>query len=549
MRGPSALDGQFVRFGSLLADTALLGVLWLFFSIPLFTVGAATSALFYVSTRRVSDREGYIAADFWASFRQNFGKATALWLGFAAAGAATYFNVFVAALGHGVGVFLLPFHLAAAAHLLLMMVFAFPLCARFEIGKLGIVRQSFFLAVRHMPTALACVGIMLVVVAAAASLPPLFFLGPGAYAMLSSPLIMRVFRRYRPDIDPDPQAEAAQREAKIAEARKTRLKIKSYELKNAAGMRVLLTNYGATVIKIIIPAAGGETDVVRGFDAPEDYMGEHPFFGAVCGRVANRIARGRFALDGREAELELNDGKHHLHGGTDGFSRRVWDTAAAGENSVEFALDSPDGDSGYPGALRVRVRYELTEGCALRIEYRAAAETRTVANLTNHSYFNLGGPGCADALGHELEIRAGRIVEVDGELIPTGRLADVGGTAFDFRSPKPVGRDIKKAGELSGTGGYDHCYVLDGGAPAASLFCQATGIRMTVRTDSPGLQLYTGNSLGGSPQGKGARGGRHSALCLETQLFPDSPNRPSFPSCVVEKGAPQEFFTEYGFEW
>ena len=316
-----------------------------------------------------------------------------------------------------------------------------------------------------------------------------------------------------------------------------------FDMRNANGMRVTATNYGGAIVSIWAPDKdGGLRDVALGLDTFAEYNAT--FFGVVAGRVANRIGGGRFTLDGKPYQLEKNDGGiNHLHGGSQGFNRKLWQAEALDEQTLCLTLRSPDGDSGYPGALDVRMTYTLTEDNVLRIEYLAEAETKTVCNLTNHSFFNLEGHDAGDVYGHVMVVNADQVTEVDKHLIPTGVLKEVTGTAYDFRQAKPIGKDIAETGM-----GYDDNYVLNGTAPAASVYAPASGIKMTVRTDSPGVQLYTGNFLNGRQRGKGgAHYQKHGGFCLETQIFPDAINHPHFPSCVVEPGRPQRFFTEYAF--
>jgi aldose 1-epimerase len=326
---------------------------------------------------------------------------------------------------------------------------------------------------------------------------------------------------------------------KLEDGRKAYL----FEMTNAKNMNVSVTNYGGAIVSLKVPGKdGGQRDVVMGFDNLGQYTGKHPFFGVVAGRVANRIGGGRFTLDGKEYQLEKNDGPNHLHGGSKGFNTKLWDAEESG-NSLIFTLHSPDGDSGYPGNLTARMTYTLTDENGLRIDYLAETDTKTICNLTNHSYFNLEGHNAENVYAHELQINAGYVTAVDNQLIPTGELKDVTGTAYDFRQSKPIGRDIAGAGL-----GYDDNFVLDGPGVAAVVFSAVSGITMTVKTDSPGIQLYTGNFLDGGLRGKdGAHYKKHSGFCLETQIFPDAVNQPNFPSCIVEKGKPQHFYTEFVF--
>ena len=327
------------------------------------------------------------------------------------------------------------------------------------------------------------------------------------------------------------------------------MSINTYKLTNKNGMIITVTNVGCAIIKWEVPDKSGKlVDIVQGLDCAEDYATKpHPHFGVVCGRVANRIANATFTLSGKTYKLEENDGKHHLHGGEKGFCKYAWDVAEATDNKLVFTLHSPDGDSGYPGNLDVRVTYTLTDENTLRMDYYAETDSETICNLTNHSYFNLNGHTSTCMYDHELEIMADKITAIDADLITNGEYMDVAGTPFDFRTPKTIGQDIDAADKFSKTGGYDHNYVLRAPGKAASAYAPSTGIRMTVSTNSPGIQLYTGNFLAGT-QGKGATYNKHSGFCLETQFFPDGINKPHFPSCIVTKGNPQEFYTEFKVE-
>ena len=328
------------------------------------------------------------------------------------------------------------------------------------------------------------------------------------------------------------------------------MSINTYKLTNKNGMVITATNLGCAIIKWEVPSKSGKlVDIVQGLDCAEDYATkQHPHFGVVCGRVANRIGYATFTLSGKTYKLEANDGQHHLHGGVKGFCKQVWNTEEATDNKLVFTYNSPDGDSGYPGNLNARVTYTLTDCNTLRIDYHATTDTETICNLTNHSYFNLNGYDSPCVYDHELEIVADKITAVDAALIPTGEFIDVTGTPFDFRTPKTIGQDIDAADKATNTGGYDHNFVLRAPGKAASAYSPSTGIRMTVSTNSPGIQLYTGNFLAGTV-GKGATYNKHSGFCLETQFYPDSINQPNFPSCVVTKDKPQEFYTEFKMEW
>ncbi len=310
-------------------------------------------------------------------------------------------------------------------------------------------------------------------------------------------------------------------------------------LENAHGMSVTILDRGGVVQALHVPDADGRTaDVVLGFDDLDAYRRAHPYVGATIGRFANRIAGARFVLEGRPWVLPPNEGAHQLHGGPEGFDQRVFEAVpSSGEEapSVELRLTSPDGDQGFPGALELRVTFRLLAD-ALRIDYEATSDAATLVNPTHHAYFNLAGEG--DVREHELWIDAEAFTPVDAELIPTGEVRPVEGTAFDFRQPRRVG-DRLGAHELRATRGYDHNYVLrgEGLRAVARLRDPESGRRLVVETDRPGLQLFTANGFDGRLLGKGGRAyGRHAGLCLETQVWPDAPNQPGFPSAVLRPG-------------
>jgi len=322
--------------------------------------------------------------------------------------------------------------------------------------------------------------------------------------------------------------------------------VELYTLKNGP-VEAAISSYGATLVRLIAPDRSGKPgDVLLGFDSLEGYLGDHPFFGSTIGRYANRIAGGRFALNGTEYTLARNDGQNHLHGGLKSFGRVLWqarDASGASGPAVELRYVSKDGEEGYPGELSVKVTYTLTAAGELRIDYDATTTRDTVVNLTNHAYFNLGAAG--DVLGHELQIDAARYTPVGPGLIPTGELRSVAGTPFDFRTATAIGTRIEAQDEQLKLGkGYDHNFVLDppAGTPeapraAARVREPGSGRVLRVLTSEPGLQFYSGNFLDGGVRGKGGRTyGRRSGFCLETQHFPDSPNQPGFPSTVLKAG-------------
>ena len=292
-------------------------------------------------------------------------------------------------------------------------------------------------------------------------------------------------------------------------------------------------------------------DVVLGYDGLEGYLGSRAYFGAIVGRYANRIAGGRFTLEGRTCTLARNDGENHLHGGARGFDKAVWTARPLAGTALELRYSSRDGEEGYPGALEAIVIYRLTDGDALEIDYQASTDRATVCNLTHHSYFDLDGGN--DVLGHRLTLRASRFTPVGAGLIPTGELRAVAGTPMDFRKATAIGARIGARDEqLALAGGYDHNWVLDregaGLVPAATLVGPVSGRVLEVLTTEPGLQLYTGNSLDGTIIGKrGKVYGLRSGLCLEAQHFPDSPNHPAFPSTALHPGERYRSSTVYRF--
>jgi aldose 1-epimerase len=313
-----------------------------------------------------------------------------------------------------------------------------------------------------------------------------------------------------------------------------------YTLDDGRGLRVRVLTYGAIVQSVEVPGRDGRpADVALGFGSVDGYVAHPgPYFGAVVGRYANRIAGGRFTLDGTTYELPINNGPNSLHGGAVGFDKRIW-SAAERPDGVVLTLVSPDGDQGYPGTLTATVTYTV-DGGALRIDYQATTDAPTVVNLTNHCYFNLAGEGSGDILGHLLRIDAARHTPVDGTLIPDGGPQPVDGTPMDFRAPTAIGARIRAATpQLLRAQGYDHNWVLDGTGlrPVAQVTDPASGRTLTVHTTEPGLQFYSGNFLDGAFAGTGGRAYRQGdGLALETQHFPDSPNRPDFPSTVLRPG-------------
>lgn len=310
------------------------------------------------------------------------------------------------------------------------------------------------------------------------------------------------------------------------------------------GLRVAILTYGGIVSSLEVPdRAGRMGNVVLGLPTLADYVRRSPYFGAIVGRYANRIAGGRFTLDGVEYHLACNDGPNALHGGARGFDKRVWDIVDAGARRMELACTSGDGEEGYPGTLRVHVAYELEGDRTLRITYSADTDAPTVLNLSNHTYWNLAGEGSGTALDHELQIEADSFTPVDQTQIPTGEIHPVDSTPFDFRSLTPIGARIRANDPQLLVGrGYDHNWVLRGGLTAAPRLVARvhdprSGRMLEVSTDQPGLQFYSGNFLDGTLVGPGGYSYRQGdALVLETQHFPDSPNQPAFPSTMLRPG-------------
>ncbi len=322
--------------------------------------------------------------------------------------------------------------------------------------------------------------------------------------------------------------------------------VKAFTFTNAHGVEVRAITYGAIIVSLRVPDRAGQMDdIVLGYDSLDAYLRASPYFGAIVGRYGNRIAKGRFTLDGKTYQLATNNGANHLHGGIKGFDKVVWQAEPFQSDSgvgVAFSHISPDGEEGYPGTLAARVTYTLTDRDELIVDYHATTDKPTPVNLTQHSYFNLAGDGRRDILGHELWINADSFTPVDSTLIPTGAIAPVEGTPFEFRTPTAIGARIGADDQqLRFGGGYDHNFVLrdEDASPshAARVVEPSTGRTLDIYTTEPGIQFYSGNFLDGSITGKGGHVYRHRyGFCLETQHYPDSPNHLQFPSTIVRPG-------------
>jgi aldose 1-epimerase len=325
-----------------------------------------------------------------------------------------------------------------------------------------------------------------------------------------------------------------------------------YTCVNAQGLVMKVMTYGAIVVELQAPDRDGKlANITLGFDKLEGYLGDHPYFGATVGRYANRIAKGQFSLDGQSYTLATNNGPNHLHGGKVGFSRVVWKAErveSADAVGVKFTYTSRDGEEGYPGSVQATVVYTLTNDDEMRIDYTATASKPTPINLTNHCYWNLGGAGAGTILNHRLMLAADKYLPVDATLIPTGELAAVRGTPFDFTQPKTIGMRIEQV--TGDPPGYDHCFVLrsqDGSLALAAVASHPdSGRVLEIYTTQPGIQFYTGNFL----DGKAANGGflRNEGFCLETQHYPDSPNRPNFPTAILRPGETYQQTTVHKFK-
>ena len=328
--------------------------------------------------------------------------------------------------------------------------------------------------------------------------------------------------------------------------------ITEYVIRNRAGMEARLIDYGAVLTALLVPdREGNPVDVVLGFEDPKMYEINPACFGATVGRHANRIAQASFTLNGKKYELGKNNGPNNLHSNPGSYYFRMWSGLIVEENSVEMSLESPDLDQGYPGNMKITVRFDLTENNGLVITYRGKSDADTIFNMTNHSYFNLAGQASGSILEQRVRIEADAYTPSTKELIPTGEIAPVAGTPFDFRELKEVGRDIGADNEqLKNGSGYDHNFVLREGKgvrPAARMESDETGIAMDVFTDLPGIQFYTASCTDVDGGKGGVHYGQYSAACFETQYFPDSIHHDNFPSCVLKAGENFVSVTEYRF--
>jgi aldose 1-epimerase len=330
-----------------------------------------------------------------------------------------------------------------------------------------------------------------------------------------------------------------------------------YTLTNRDGLVAKITNLGGHVTELQVPDRSGHmADIVLGHSTLKSYLDRtiNPYFGSIVGRYANRIAKGRFTLDGKQYTLDASSGGHHLHGGRTGFDLKVWRAESMPDNpegpALQLTYSSPDSEEGYPGRLHTTVVYTLTHDNALKIDYRAKADEPTVVNLTNHTYFNLSGEASGEIVSnHVLELNADRYTVVDEALIPTGAVAPVRGTPFDFTTPRPIGERLD---DIGGNPGYDHNFVINGKAGelrlAARMYDPGSGRTMDIHTTQPGIQFYDGNLLAATITGKGGKVYvKHYGFCLETQHFPDSPNQPSFPSTVLRPGEEYHEITVHRF--
>jgi aldose 1-epimerase len=329
-----------------------------------------------------------------------------------------------------------------------------------------------------------------------------------------------------------------------------------YVLKNSKGMTATFTNYGGRMVGLQVPGKDGKpVDVVLGYSNVKQYAeGPENYFGATIGRYGNRIAKGKFILDGKQYTLAANNGANNLHGGPKGYSRVVWDAKQLNDSTLELSYLSKDGEEGFPGNLQVKVTYALTAENEVKMDYEATTDKKTVVNLTNHAYFNLNGEGSGTINNHLLQVNADHYTPVDTTLIPTGKLEPVAGTPFDFTKPRAIGELLEQDHEQLKNGqGYDHNFVLQNSKSqqlihAATVVGDQSGIVMDIYTQEPGIQFYGGNFMQGANTLKGGKKDEHrTAFCLETQHFPDSPNQPQFPSTILAPGQTYKTTSVYKF--
>ncbi|MGM0488932.1 MAG: aldose epimerase family protein [Planctomycetota bacterium] len=330
-------------------------------------------------------------------------------------------------------------------------------------------------------------------------------------------------------------------------------KIEQYTMTNSRGIEVSVITHGATITGVRVPDdQGDQENITLHFDTPQRYLKGHPLFGSIVGRYANRIANARFSIDGTEYRLTANAGKHHIHGGREGFQKLVWAASPIRQHDragVEFTHTSPDGHEGYPGTLEVKLHYLLTADNELVLEYWATTDKPTHVNLTNHAYWNLGGVRAGNVLDHVMMINADQYLDADSRRFPTGEILSVEGTPLDFRTPHSIGSRIDQLESKN----YDDCYVLKETAGAAlrlaaHVHCEESGRAMEVYTTAPGMQFYTAKALNGRLGAKGVSYGPYHGFCLETQHFPDSPNQPHFPSTLIRPGERYHQLTIYRFQ-
>lgn len=327
--------------------------------------------------------------------------------------------------------------------------------------------------------------------------------------------------------------------------------VELFTLVNSAGVTLKVTNYGTIITELHVPDRQGKTaDVVLGFDSLEGYLAGHPYFGCTVGRFANRIAKGQFTLEGKTYQLAINNGPNTLHGGIKGFDKVVWKAEPLEGSGVRFTHVSPDGDENFPGTLNVEVSITLTDENEVVLDYKATTDKATPVNLTNHSYFNLAGAGNGNVLDHVMMLNASHYTPVDDTSIPTGEIAPVARTPMDFTSPHPIGARMRNIGNTPA--GYDHNYVIDSGFKKLAMAARTSDLKsgrvMETFTTTPGVQLYTSNYLDSTLKGKqGKVYPQYGAFCLETQYFPDSVNKPNFPSCILHPGQLYHQKTIYKF--